>query len=129
MRRTSPRRQSRPALARIHDKNKAAVGVILSRKDAWPQNRYRCNSVPALLPKRSSSMVTEQWDKEERSHRIGAGQEIGNCSVGGNALGTPAVHHRCQGGLFARFRTARTTVERSELSRIPRSANGGVLLL
>lgn len=38
------------ALARIHDKYKAAAGVILSRKDAWPQHRLRRNSVSGTAP-------------------------------------------------------------------------------
>jgi hypothetical protein len=77
-----PRRRT---IARIHDKYKAAVGVILYRKDAWPQHRHRRNSFSAWPPKRSQSMSAEQRNKEERSRRIGAGQRIGMCGVEGTA--------------------------------------------
>lgn len=52
--------KSRRALARIQDKYKAAVGVILHRKDAWPRNRHRRNSVPARFPTQSKSLSIEQ---------------------------------------------------------------------
>ena len=111
--------QRRRALARIHDKYKAALGVILYRKDAWPQHRLRRNSVSGTAPEAIPVHVGRATKKEERSHRIRAASGSAFAAWKKLRIGTLSVSHRRLADYSpALFRTACTTFERGKLRRV-----------
>jgi hypothetical protein len=116
----------RRALARIHDKYKAAVGVILYRKDAWPQHRLRRNSVSGTAPQSDPSPCQPRNEKGGTIPPHRRCQWTGICGVEEaahrNALGEPPS----SGGLFARFiQDGSHDLRAQQVASCPRSATGG----
>ena len=95
--------QRRRALARIHDKYKAAVGVMLYRKDLGPSTDSAATAIPGTAPEAIPVHVSRATKKRGTIPPHTCCQWIGICGVEEPAHRNALSEPPSSGGLFARF--------------------------